>query len=241
MLYEDLLEDRLIDPRDGFERPAWILPPTVEGTAATLFLDGELYIERVRAVAVVRGLREAGSIPDGPTFFLGTGGGAARHRDFACRPEYADFVAGPVVAWMRHDYPRIDRIVLAGLSLSGLAAAHAATQYPNVFPRTVCQSPSFWWERGRFADELPPAAKPAAEFWICVGNQETEKDVSHPPTGLRQELTQMEGCLAGAAALRTQGYGVTYREYDGGHDPNCWRDDLRLALPWAWNRHVSEP
>jgi hypothetical protein len=48
----------------------------------------------------------------------------------------------------------------------------------------------------------------------------------HPPSGLRQGLTQVAGCVFTAAALRAEGYGVSYREYDGGHDPDCRRDDL---------------
>jgi enterochelin esterase-like enzyme len=36
--------------------------------------------------------------------------------------------------------------------------------------------------------------------------------------------------------MRTKGYSVSYREYDGDHDPDCWREDLSLALPWAWRR-----
>ena len=236
MLYEDLLEDAIVDARDEVERKVWILPPAGNAAAATLFLDGELYVERVGAPAVVGKLRDAGSIPDGPAVFLAAGGGDARHRDFVCRPEYAAFVAGPFVESIRSIYPEVGRIVLAGLSLSGLAAAHAATRHPDLFPRVICQSPSLWWERGRFGDELPPAAKPGREFWISVGNRETEKDVSHAPSGIRQEMTQVEGCLRGAAALRAKGYGVTYREYDGGHDPACWREDLALALPWAWRK-----
>ena len=56
--------------------------------------------------------------------------------------------------------------------------------------------------------------------------------MSHPPSGLRQEL-RLTGCLVVAAALRAKGYRLGYREYDGGHDPACWRDDLSLAVPWA--------
>ena len=69
-----------------------------------------------------------------------------------------------------------------------------------------------------------------------MGSRETEAGLSHPPSGLRQGLTQVAGCLAAAAALRANGYGVSYREYDGGHDPAGWRDDLSLALPRALQR-----
>jgi enterochelin esterase family protein len=130
----------------------------------------------------------------------------------------------------------VTEIVLAGLSLSGLAAADVATRYPAVFRAAVCQSPSFWWQRGRFAAQLPAATPTGPEFWISVGSRETETGMSHPPSGLRQELTQLAGCELAAAALRAKGYHVSYREHDGGHDPACWRADLSLALPWAWPR-----
>jgi enterochelin esterase family protein len=168
--------------------------------------------------------------------FLSAGGAAARHEDFVCRPDYARFVARDLVDSVRDEHPGVTEIVIAGLSLSGLAAAYAATRHPAVFRAAVCQSPSFWWERGRFADELPPATPAGPEFWISVGSRETEAGLSHPPSGLRQELTQVAGCVSAAAALRAKGYGVSYREYDGGHDPGCWRDDLSLALPRALRR-----
>jgi S-formylglutathione hydrolase FrmB len=69
-----------------------------------------------------------------------------------------------------------------------------------------------------------------------VGSRETEAGVSHPPSGLRQGLTQVAGCLGAVAALRTKGYSVSYREYDGDHDPDRWRDELSGALPWVLRR-----
>ena len=237
MPYAGLME-RTLRCRSGmFERKVWSLaPPAGRPTAAILFLDAELYLERVGAAAVVRRLQERRAIPPAVAVFLSDGGAAARHEDFVCRPEYARFVARDLVGSVREEHPGVTEIVIAGLSLSGLAAAYAATRHPAVFRAAVCQSPSFWWERGRFAEELPAATPAGPEFWICVGSRETEAGVSHPPSGLRQGLTQVAGCVSAAAALRAKGYRVSYREYDGGHDPECWRDDLSLALPWVWRR-----
>jgi S-formylglutathione hydrolase FrmB len=69
-----------------------------------------------------------------------------------------------------------------------------------------------------------------------VGSRETEAGLVHPPSGLRQELTRVAGCVSAAAALRAKGYRVSYSEYGGCHDPECWRDDLSSALPWVWGR-----
>jgi iron(III)-enterobactin esterase len=221
----------------GFARSAWSLAPsTGRPTAAIVFLDAELYLERVGAAAVVRRLVEWRAIPPAVAVFLSHGSAAARHEDFVCRPDYARFVASDLVGSVREEHPGVTEIVIAGLSLSGLAAAYAATRHPAAFRAAVCQSPSFWWEQGRFADDLPAATQAGPEFWISVGSRETEAGVSHPPSGLRQELTQVTGCVSAAAALRTKGYSVSYREYDGDHDPDCWREDLSLALPWAWRR-----
>jgi len=232
------LTERTLRCRAGvFERKVWSLaPPTGRATTAILFLDAELYLERVEAAGVVRRLQERRAIPPAVAVFLSHGGAAARHEDFVCRPDYARFVASDLVGSVREEHPGVTEIAIAGLSLSGLAAAYAATRHPAVFRAAVCQSPSFWWERGRFAQELPAATPDGPEFWICVGSRETEAGVSHPPSGLQQGETQIAGCVSAATALRAKGYSVSYREYDGGHDRDCWRDDLSLALPWVWRR-----
>ncbi len=110
-----------------------LAPPTGRPTAAILFLDAELYLERVGAAAVARRLRN-GMDPTRGSLPLPRRTGRRRHEDFVCRP----------------------------------AAAGA-------------------------------------------------------DAGRRLRL-----CLGGAAA---KGYSVSYREYDGDHDPDCWREDLSLALP----------
>ena len=69
-----------------FERKVWSLaPPAGRPTAAILFLDAELYLERVGAAAVVRRLQERRAIPPTVAVFLSDGGAAARHQDFVCR------------------------------------------------------------------------------------------------------------------------------------------------------------
>ena len=237
MPYADLTERTLRCQSGMFERTVWsVAPPAGRPTAAVLFLDAELYLERVGAVAVVRRLQERRAIPPAVAVFLSDGGAAARHEDFVCRPEYARFVARDLVESLREEHPGVTEIVIAGSSLSGLAAAYTATRHPAVFRAAVCQSPSFWWERGRLAQELPAATPAGPESWICVGSRETGAGLSHPPSGLRQGLTQVAGCVSAAAALQAKGYRVSYREYDGGHDPECWRDDLSLAQRWVLRR-----
>ena len=246
MPYAGLVERHIHARPDSFERKIWSFPDgttELDGRMALLFLDAELYLERVEAAAVLRRLWERRAIPRVPTFFLSHGGAEARHRDFVCSADYADFLANDVADSIRRDgHPDVSEFVLVGLSLSGLAAAHAATRFPHRFPAAVCQSPSFWWERVRFADELPPAPRPGGqEFWVSVGNRETETGVTHSPSAMLQEISQIAGCTAAVEALRGGGYHVSYREYEGGHDPACWREDLALALPWIWRDRLRLP
>lgn len=232
----DLVERIIRSRSGGFERTLWTLTPrNGQAVAAIIFLDGELYVERVMAAGVVQRLQECAAIPPVASVFVSNGGAAARHDDFACCPEYAKFIAKDLVGSISIEHPTVHEFIIAGLSLSGLMAAYAATRYPEVFRTAICQSPSLWWERGRFYQELPLAG-PGMELWICVGSQETDSGISHPPSGLLQEMTQVAGCTRAAAALREKGYSVSYREFNGGHDPECWREDLALALPWVWRR-----
>lgn len=231
----DPTEHTIRSGNGAFERQAWTFcdsprPPV----SAVLFLDGELYLERVQAPAVIQQLFGTTRLPPAVSIFLSNHSAAARHADFTCEPRYAAFVAEDVTGWVRASYPNVENIMLAGLSLSGLASAFAATRYPTAFSATICQSPSFWWEEGRFFKELATAATPGQKLWVSVGDRETDANVSHPPSGLFQKLTQIEGCQAGCAALRSKGYDVNFRTYAGGHDPACWREELPDALRWAW-------
>lgn len=235
MPYAELTEHVLSSRTGAYERKVWASSGRRgSAEAAVVFLDGELYVERVKAPGVVQGLEAAGVIPATLAVYVSIHSGASRHVDFVCDPAYAEFVAADVVGWVRSEAPTVRDVVIAGLSLSGLAAGYAATRHPSAFRAAVCQSPSFWWDGGRFGKEVPPAQPSGPAFWVCVGDGETQAGVSHPPSGLYQAMTQIEGCDRAGAALRAKGYDVSYRRYAGGHDPECWREDLGLALAWVW-------
>jgi enterochelin esterase-like enzyme len=203
--------------------------------SAIIFLDGELYIMGVQAAGVVRELQEAGRIPPTLAVYVGNDGSAARHTDYTCNAAYASFICEEVLSWVLSTFPEIapDEIVIAGLSLSGLCAAFLAVRFPDCPRAVICQSPSLWWGNERFKEMVSPVPARSPGIWISVGDQETQKDVAHPPTGLRQKSSQIEACERASEMLRSQGYSINYRMFQGGHDPQCWRDDLVLAIQWA--------
>jgi enterochelin esterase family protein len=217
-----------------FVRSAWLVegPPTDH--ALCVLLDGEHYRDDVDALAVFSTLLQRGTIPPMTVVLVSHGGAAARHADYVGDPRFARFVAEDVVSRARARVPSLsaDRHLICGLSLSGLAAAHTALLYPERFPAALCQSGSFWWEPeafARLAQDRPPVG---TGFWLSVGDEETDAGVSHPPTGLFQGISQIEGVERACAVLQENGADVHCHRYRGGHAFEHWRAELGNALPW---------
>ena len=55
--------------------------------------------------------------------------------------------------------------------------------------------------------------RPGRSSGSAWGAGRPRPEVSHPPSGLRQGLTQVAGCAGAATALQARGYSVSYREY----------------------------
>jgi pimeloyl-ACP methyl ester carboxylesterase len=152
-------------------RRIWVLDRrSVVPTFMLVFLDAELYLERVGAAQVVQQLKDEGHIPPAVSVFVSNNGASSRHTDYVCDEDYSRFLSDELLPSMLGRNPglRSDRVVVIGLSLSGLAAAHAAITTCQ-FRAAVCQSPSFWWERERFALSLSRAPSMSAAFWVSVG------------------------------------------------------------------------
>jgi enterochelin esterase family protein len=221
-----LHEISVSDPAGKYTRKVW-RSGKADGRPVCILLDGELYLERVGAEEAIEGLITAGRLPPLDWIFVSNLDAAARHHDYTCNASYGRFIAESVLpADAGGDN------YICGLSLSGLAAAHIALSFPRRFTGALCQSGSFWWEDGRFADLAGQAGPSTGRFWLSVGDEETETGASHPPTGLRQEISQLESVAEAAVALRAIGCTVEHRVYHGGHDPAQWNDELPEALQW---------
>jgi enterochelin esterase-like enzyme len=214
-------------------RKVWVQSAVAESAADCLiFLDAELYIERVKAPEIVRALQTTGGLASVTCIYVSNVDAAARHVDFTCNERYAQFLATELLRWIEETVHRHERYLLCGLSLSGLAAAFAAVRHPGVFAGILCQSPSAWWNEEWLAASLVPAGNPPCRFWISVGDQELQENVSHPPSGLFQKTSQLASVRRLAQLLKATGNEVRYAEFSGGHDPQCWAAELPEALRW---------
>ena len=230
-----MVEELLITSTEReYARSAWLVAGPETEHSLCVLLDGEHYRDGVQALPIFTTLMQRGSIPPMTLIFVSHGGAAARHADYVGDPQFARFVAEDVVSRARARVPSLttDRHLVCGLSLSGLAAAHIALLYPTRFPAALCQSGSFWFEPdafARLARERPPVA---SRFWLSVGDEETVTNVSHPPTGLFQAISQVAGVDRARAVLDETGADVKYHRYQGGHAIEPWKAELGDALQW---------
>jgi enterochelin esterase family protein len=217
-----------------YVRSAWLVEGPKTAHPLCVLLDGEHYRDDVRALPIFSTLMQRGSIPRMTLVFVSHGDAAARQADFACDPQFARFIAEDVVSRARARVPSLsaERHLVCGLSLSGLAAAHTALLYPTRFPAALCQSGSFWLEPDAFAQLARQRPPLKTRFWLSVGDEEIDEDVTHPPTGLFQGISQVAGVERARAALEENGGEVNCHRYRGGHSVEQWRAELGDALRW---------
>lgn len=217
-----------------YTRPAWLVAGPETAHSLCVLLDGEHYRDGVQALPIVETLMQRGSIPPMTLLFVSHGGSAARHADYVGDPQFARFVAEDVVGQARARVPSLaaEGHLICGLSLSGFAAAHVALLYPDRFPAALCQSGSFWLEPEAFAQLTRQRPPVKTRFWLSVGDEETATNVSHPPTGLFQAITQIAGVERARDVLAGTGGDVRYHLFRGGHAFEPWRAELGDALQW---------
>lgn len=224
-------EAEIASPAFAAPREVW-LQPSLGATRCCIFLDANLYLDRVEAAAVVNHVFPESGRPPLSCVYFSAPSAAARHEDFVCNDSFTDFLADELVPWIEQRTTVHESYYLCGLSLSGLAAAYAALRRSDVFSGAICQSPSAWWNEEWLTQSLDRWPSSKTRLWLSVGNKEVQQGISHGPSNLFQGTTQLDSCRRLAEALRPRCAEVSYHEFAGGHDPRCWALDLAPALAW---------
>jgi enterochelin esterase family protein len=234
-----LREHKIVSEDTVYERTVWILenPRSSDPVCFAIFLDAEIYIHRMEARTVLNDLQQSGALPPVTCAFVSHGDGAARHHDLTCNANFARFIAEDVTSWLQTETgsPMTAAHLIAGPSLGGLAAAHITLTYPNVFARCLSQSGSFWWRNEWLTRHLNELPESKSRFWIGVGDEETQSGISHPPTGLKQNVPQKDACGSFARTLTERGHDTRFSVHAGGHEAGPWRSELPEAMAWLLN------
>jgi len=230
------LEEKLITCRDtSYSRLLrWQSGPSDQPHRLYLLLDGEHYWRDMDAVPVLNRLTWEGRIPRMTFALVGHVSGAARHVDYMCNASYAEYIAETILPWLAKEVPNLlpTRHLIGGLSLSGLMATYISLRYGTLFAACLSQSGSHWWKPEWFAEFVRNHSPVSSRYWLSVGNEETATGVKHPPTGLYQGISQIEGVKRAVRVLEEAGAAVRFHEYAGGHAMAPWRRELEHALPW---------
>lgn len=216
------------DAAMGYSRPIHLLRgPVDQPNRLCLFLDGELYLQQMKVLAVLEALLDSNALPPVTFAFIDFVTMEARQQDYTCNDQFSRFVVEKVVPWLQQEIPGLQpgEHLIGGLSLSGIASAWLALQHPDHFRYCLSQSGSFWWNDERFTKMASQHEPITNRFWLSVGDQETEVD--NPP-----EVSQVVGVKNALRALKTLGATVHYHEFHGGHDLKFWREELGEALSW---------
>jgi enterochelin esterase-like enzyme len=224
------------------ERAIWVREPEEWGGPLDLavFLDAELYRDRVGVLSVLSDLEAAAAIGATLAVLVSYESVESRWRECPCHPPFAAFLTEELLPWIAENYPRAREArerVLVGLSYTGLAAAYVAITAPGRFTKVICQSASFWWNDCWLVQEMKGAkGSLPTQFYLDVGTRETVENVQHTPD-VFQAVSQIDGVKSFRDALVAGGNRVNYVEFDGGHDFGEWKKTLPQALRWALPKH----
>lgn len=216
------------------ERTIWVLEPrdTAKPYDLAIFLDAELYREKIDILSVLNELESSGF---GNTLYLFVSceSTETRWRECPCHPPFAWFILKELMFWIEQQYPLAmtsSNRALIGLSYTGLAAAYVALQSEGLFTAVLAQSGSFWWNDCWLTSDVSSRqGDHRMKFYLDVGCEERETYVQHKEDVL-QIVSQIEGVERFRDALIAKGHEVHYRIFEGGHNFACWKQTLPDAL-----------
>jgi len=217
------------------QRPIWIYKPPIFAPDKTyplvLIMDGDSYTTQVPLPTILDNLIAAKAIPPIMAALIGNGPGDARDQEMNCYRLWSDSLVEEFLPWLKGQQSlRFEDkdTVIVGDSLTGLAAACAAHDFPAVFSKVISQSGSYYrspigeepeWLARHIAIEPPLPIR----FYIEIGLLETAAIPNRDPSMLTANRHLRDVLLA-------KGIKVKYAEHFSGHEHISWRATIGEAL-----------
>ncbi|HEX6507377.1 MAG TPA: alpha/beta hydrolase-fold protein [Chloroflexota bacterium] len=191
-----------------------------------LVFDGDQYLEHGRLVQIVDNLIAQERIRP-INMALVDAGDRARFVEYCCSDATLRFLERFILP-LAHEHLNVieDATVhgVLGASMGGLMALYAALRAPARFGLVLSQSGAFGFGPDAHFESViydvvrHASARPA--IWMDAGRYEGFVEMN---CRMRDLLTE-------------RGYGVTYREYNGGHNYICWRNDVWRGIEALYGR-----
>lgn len=207
--------------------------PAGGGGPVVLLLDGDDWLYLHPAMTAFDSAVADGDLPPVTLVFLPA---KDREAEFGCRPELWEAVRDelrPLVAesGVPADW---DRLVVAGQSLGGLSAIHAALEFPELVSRVACQSASFWWTPDAMG--LPDPLGGPVGGTVAALLRERRPDLSALRCAFdvgEHETRMLPHCELTEALVEEAGATVRVSRSPSGHDRAGWRHALLRDVAWA--------
>ncbi len=201
-------------------RTVYLYRPPVEKPVPLLVVyDGVDYLKRAHINVIVDNLIAARRVRPF-AMALVQNGGPARVLEYSCADATLAFIFDEVIPLAQEHLvlsaPGLEPYGVLGASMGGLMALYTGLRLPHVFGKVLSQSGAFFVPElhSVIEDLVRYLPRPPIEIWMDVGKLEW----------LLEENRQM------SALLRSRGYALTYREFSGGHNYTCWRNDVGEGL-----------
>ncbi len=194
-------------------------PPTDDRAPLLVVFDGQDYLRRAKLPTIVDNLISARRIRP-VALALAEHGDQARFLEYAQSEVTLAFLLRhvlPLAQEQLHLTTEPGAYGVLGASMGGLMSLYAALRLPEVFGRVLSQSGAFGLEVGDEAlifDLVRHARDTSPRIWMNVGRYEWLLDANR-----RMRDT-----------LGASGFQTAYREYNGGHNYTCWRDEVAAGL-----------
>lgn len=222
-------------------------PAPAQGWPLLLLFDRDAWLQKVPTSALLDRLIVEGRLPPMAALLVGHPTPEHRGRELPCNADFADAMALELLPWVRAQAPVAadpQRVVVAGASYGGLAAAWLGLRHPQLFGRVLSLSGSFWWSPEAAPGGSAPSLDDRREGeWLTQQFAQAQLgDVSFVlSAGLfeRSAPNDGPGILETTRhlrdVLRARGKAVQHREFAGGHDYLAWQreliEGLALLLP----------
>ena len=128
----------------------------------------------MKIAPVLKDLNKRNALPPVTFAFIDHLNMKAREQDYTCNDQFGSFIGEKVIPWLQQEISglRPGHHLIGGLSLSGLASAWLALQYPGHFPLLPVPNLAHFGGTASISLKWPRKRAPIkTRFWLSVGDQ----------------------------------------------------------------------